>query len=175
MVNGRDFNFKANQTFLFDTNIWMFLFCPIGNYKEKKQQAVSKFFDRTLSAHQSQIVITDPIVSEFANAFLRLDWKLWQEETKTYGNNFKSEFFQSNRCKSTRATISNILKTKILPLSQRYPDSFNAIDLNQVFELYKTLDYNDALFYHYCQKNNWFFVSDDSDFDALGEVITIKP
>ena len=175
MVNGKDFNFKANQTFLFDTNIWMFLFCPIGNYKDKKQQSVSKFFERTLSAPQSQIVITSSIVSEFANAFLRLDWKLWQEETSSFGNNFKNVFFQSERSKLTRTTIANIIKTKILPLSERYPDSFNAINLEQVFNLYTTLDYNDAIFYNQCSQNNWIFVSDDSDFDALGEVFTIKP
>ena len=175
MVNGKDFNFKANQTFLFDTNIWMFLFCPIGNYKDKKQQSVSKFFERTLSAPQSQIVITSSIVSEFANAFLRLDWKLWQEETSSFGNNFKNVFFQSERSQLTRTTIANIIKTKILPLSERYPDSFNAINLEQVFNLYTTLDYNDAIFYNQCSQNNWIFVSDDSDFDALGEVFTIKP
>lgn len=175
MVHGKDYNFKANQTFLFDTNIWMFLFCPIGNYQDKKQQSVSKFFERTLSAPQSQIVITSSIISEFANSFLRLDWKLWQEETSSSGNNFKSAFFQSERSKSTRTTIAYILKSKILPLSERYPDSFNAIDLDDIFNLYKTLDYNDAIFYNQCSQNNWIFVSDDSDFDALGQVITVKP
>lgn len=175
MVNGKDFDFKANQVFLFDTNVWMFLFCPIGGYKEKKQQTVSKFFERTLNAPQSQIIITSAIVSEFANAFLRLDWKLWQVENQNYGNNFKSEFFQSDRCKSTRTTITHVLRNKIFPISERYPDSFNAIDLETVFSLYEKLDYNDALFYHHCQNNDWYFVSDDSDFDLLGEVITIKP
>lgn len=175
MEYGKDYNFKANQTFLFDTNIWMFLFCPIGNYQDKKQQSVSKFFEKTLSAPQSQIVITSAIVSEFANAFLRLDWKLWQDETKNFGNNFKSHFFQTERAKSTRITISNILMNKILPLSERYPDSFHSIDVDDVFRLYKSLDYNDAIFYNQCSQNNWIFVSDDSDFDELGAVITIKP
>lgn len=175
MVYGRDFEFKSNQTFLFDTNIWMFLFCPIGNYKDTKQQTVSKFFERTLAAPNSQIIITSPIVSEFANAFLRLDWKLWQEETSSSGNNFKSTFFQSDRCKSTRGTIANILTTKILPLSERYPDSFNAIDINDILKLYEVLDFNDAIFYHQCKENKWHFVSDDSDFDMLQGVVTIKP
>lgn len=175
MVYGRDFEFKSNQTFLFDTNIWMFLFCPIGNYKDTKQQTVSKFFERTLAAPNSQIIITSAIVSEFANAFLRLDWKLWQEETNSSGNNFKSTFFQSDRCKSTRGTIANILTTKILPLSERYPDSFNAIDINDILKLYEILDFNDAIFYHQCKENKWHFVSDDSDFDMLQGVVTIKP
>lgn len=175
MQAAKDFNFKANQVFLFDTNIWMFLFCPIGNYQQRKQEAVSKFFEKILSAHQSQIVITSAILSEFANAFLRLDWKIWQEQTKNFGNNFKSEYFATQRCKNTRLTIVNIIQTKIFPFTERYPDSFNAIPMEEIFQLYRTLDYNDALFYFYCKKNNWYFVSDDGDFDGIGEVITIKP
>lgn len=175
MVSGKDFDLKSNQTFLFDTNIWMFLFCPIGNYKEKKQQAVSKFFERILNTHQYQIVITSAIISEFANAFLRLDFKLWKEEEKQYAADFKQHFFQSEHCKSTRATIAHILRTKIFPVSQRYPDSFNAVDIEKILHLYTVLDYNDALFYYYCRKNKWHFVSGDADFDVLGDVVTIRP
>lgn len=175
MIKGNDFNFKSNQLFLYDTNIWMFIFCPIGNYKPKRQQEISKFFERTISAPQSQIIITSSIVSEFANAFLRLDWKLWQEETRTFGKNFKSVFFQSERCKATRITIASILKTKIFPITHRYPDSFNSIDMDAILELYNTIDYNDAFIYQQCIDKNWHFVSDDSDFDALEGVVTIKP
>jgi predicted nucleic acid-binding protein len=175
MVSGKDFKFKAYQHFLFDTNIWMFLFCPIANYKEKKQEAVSKFLERTISAPHSIIFITSTTVSEFANAFLRLDWSLWKEETNNHGANFKKDYFQTDRCKSTRSTIAHILRTKIFPLTQKYSDSFNAIDIEAVLQLYNTLDYNDALFYHYCQRNNWHLVSDDSDFNVLDGVVTINP
>lgn len=175
MINGRDFSFRANQSFLFDTNIWMFLFCPIGNYKEKRQIEISKFFERVLATPQSQIVITSPIISEFANAFLRLDFTLWKNSEKQYSADFKRNFFQTQQCKDTRATIAHILRTKILPISERYPDSFNAIDMEAVLSLYKTLDYNDALFYNFCKIKKIHFVSDDTDFDHLGDVVTIKP
>lgn len=175
MINGKDFDLKATQVFLFDTNIWMFLFCPIGNYKEKKQKDVSKFFERVLATPQSQIIITSTIISEFANAFLRLDWKLWKEEEKQYEADFKRTFFNTRRCKSTRATITHILRSKILTVSQRYSDSFNALNMDDIFNLYNKLDFNDALFYNQCLVNKWFFVSDDMDFDNLGSVITIRP
>lgn len=175
MINGKDFDFKTNQSFLFDTNVWMFLFCPIGNYREKKQQAVSKFFERVLSSHNNQIVIISSIVSEFANAFLRLDFKLWKDREKLYGADFKRDYFSTQHSKDTRDTIAHVLRTKILPNCERYPDSFNSLDIESIIKLYKTLDYNDALFYHFCRDKNWHFVSDDTDFDALDGVITIRP
>lgn len=175
MISGKDFDFKANQTFLFDTNIWMFLFCPIGNYKEKKQKDVSKFFERLLAAPQSQIIITSAIISEFANAFLRLDWKLWKDEEKVYGADFKRKYFKSERGKTTRKTIVHILRTKIFPITERYPDSFNSLDMEAIFKLYGSLDYNDSIFYFQCKNNRWFFVSDDTDFDEFADVVTIKP
>lgn len=175
MPTCRDFDLKTNQCFLFDTNIWMLLFCPIGNYREKKQQVVSKFFERLLSTPNTQIIITSAIVSEFANAFLRLDFKLWKEEEQQYRSDFKRDFFGSQRCQDTRATIAHILQSKIFPFCERYPDSFNAIDMEAIFQLYKFVDYNDALFYYMCKSKEWIFVSDDTDFDSLGGVITIRP
>ena len=175
MINGQDFDFKSNQIFLFDTNIWMFLFCPIGNYQSKRQAHISKFFERVLLAHNHQIVITYAVVSEFANAFLRLDYKLWKDQEKQYGAIFKKDFFETEHCKATRLTISNILSSKIFPITTRYPDSFNAIEIDKLLAHYKVLDFNDALFYYWCKRNKWNFVSDDTDFDFLGDVITIKP
>jgi len=139
MITGRDFVFKANQTFLFDTNIWMFLFCPIGNYKEKKQKEVSKFFERLLAAPKFHIIINSAIISEFANAFLRLDWKLWRDEEKQYGADFKKIYFKTERCKNTRKAIAHILRSKILAISERCPYSFNALDMDVIFNFYDSL------------------------------------
>lgn len=175
MPTCRDFDLKTNQCFLFDTNIWMFLFCPIGNYKERKQQTVSKFFERVLSTHNAQIVITGAIVSEFANAFLRLDFKIWKEKEKQYRADFKRDYFGTQRCKDTRETIAHILRSKIFPFCERYPDSFNALDMEAILRLYKIVDYNDALFYHMCKEKGWIFVSDDTDFDTVGGVVTVRP
>lgn len=128
-----------------------------------------------MSAHNSQIVIISSIVSEFANAFLRLDFKLWKDQEKQYRADFKRDYFNTQRSKDTRETIAHILRTKILPCCERYPDSFNSLDIDAILKLYKTLDYNDALFYYACKEKGWLFVSDDTDFDAMADVITIRP
>src|SRR5690606_3983907 len=125
--------------------------------------------------NQNKIILTSSILSEFANAYLRLDFKLWKESTKKYSASFKHDYFNSEHGKETRKTIHNIIFNKILKLSVQFPDSFNSFEWNAFFKIYESLDFNDSLYYYLCKKNNWIFVSDDSDFEILNDnVLTIK-
>ena len=38
LIDVADYTPSPNDTFFFDNNIWMFLFCPLGNYKQKPQK-----------------------------------------------------------------------------------------------------------------------------------------
>lgn len=175
MINSSEFEIKSNQSFLFDTNIWLYLFCPIGSYNSSVQAKTSKFYEKLLHSLNNEIVVTNAILSEFTNSFLRLDFNLWKDTEKNYGADFKRDFFKTNRAIETRALIKSIVEGKILPQSQRYPDSFNSINISAIFNMYNIFDYNDAYFYSLCKTNRWNFVSNDTDFDKLSDVITIKP
>ena len=60
---------SSMDTYLFDNNIWMFIFCPIANVLKKKQREYSNFLQSILSVKAS-IFVTSMILSEFANAYL---------------------------------------------------------------------------------------------------------
>src|SRR5690606_15729012 len=155
-------------------NVWMFLYCPIGNFNENKQKSISSLFEKILNRNCS-VIINGLILSEFSNAYLRLDFNLWKEETQTPLANFKNDYFNSERARETRKVISTTIKNKILPISERHPDSFNSLNFDQIFQLYQTLDYNDSIIYNECRNKNWILVSDDYDFSKLDNIIILKP
>lgn len=169
-----DFEIKTNQSFFFDNNIWMFLFCPIGDYNRKKQESVSKLFENIIDRNNS-IIINGLILSEFSNAYLRLDFKLWKEEKQLPLANFKNDYFHSERAKETRQIISSIIRSKILKFSDKHPDSFNALNFDEILSYYEILDYNDAIIYYECKNKKWILVTDDSDFLKLTGLKVLKP
>lgn len=171
-ILARDFDVKSNQTFFFDNNIWMFLFCPIANYEQKKQDSVSRLLDSILRMGSS-IAINSLIVSEFANSYLRLDFALWKKETQNYTANFKGDYFHTEKAIETRNTIMTIVKNRILKIADKYPDNFNSLDFNYISKLFTNLDYNDSLILDACNKNDWILVSDDKDFTTIGNEITV--
>lgn len=168
----RNFEIKTNQSFFFDNNIWMYLFCPIGDYKRDKQINISKFLDQVIDKNNS-IIINNLILSEFSNACLRLDFNLWKNENQFPIANFKNDYFTTDRAKEARLTISNSIR-KILKIADRYPDSFNALNIDNILTYYKSMDYNDAIIYNECRSKKWILVSEDSDFLNLAGLKMIK-
>lgn len=173
LFQAKDFDVKSNQSFFFDNNIWMFLYCPIANFNEAKQKTISTLFEKILSRN-CIIIVNSLIISEFCNAYLRLDFNLWKEETKNPLANFKNDYFTSKRAIDTRQNITNTVKNKILKISEKYPDSFNALNFDNIFTSYEFLDYNDSIIYNECKNKNWILVSDDADFVKFNDITIIK-
>lgn len=170
----KDFSPKYNQMFFFDNNIWMFLFSPIGNYEKNKQSSISSFL-RLLKTTNCDIVLNSLILSEFSNANLRLDFNLWKNETNNFSADYKKDYLTSSRYKNTEKVIESCIN-QILKLSERFSDDFNRIDIEKVLMNFKTIDFNDAYYLELCTQNNWFFVSDDGDFQKINHSVTVlKP
>jgi len=173
IFKAKDFEIKSNQSFFFDNNIWMFLYCPIAHYNEAKQNTVSTLFEKILGRNSS-IIVNSLIISEFSNAYLRLDFNLWKEEIQNPLVNFKNDYFSTKRAIDTRSDIANTVNNKILKIAEKHPDSFNALNFNNIFSSYKVLDYNDSIIYNECKNKNWILVSDDSDFTKFDDISIIR-
>lgn len=174
VIDLKKFEVKSNQRFFFDNNIWMFLFCPIGDYNTQKQKSISGLFENILNRNSS-IIINNLILSEFSNAYLRLDYNLWKEETRYTGNNFKKDYFSTQRASETREIIASTINGKILKIADRHPDSFNSINFDNIFSYYKTIDYNDAIIYDQCKNKNWILITDDGDFAQFNDITIVNP
>ena len=152
---------KNSDLFLFDTSVWMHLFCPLGGYHEKEQRAFSLSLKKAQSS-KSSIFITSLVLCEFANAYLRSDFKLWQKREGRFNANFKKEFVGSNRYKKTVGIIASVINN-ILSICRKESDNFNVIEINKILNHFQSIDFNDSYYLELARMNKWKIVSDDAD------------
>jgi hypothetical protein len=167
---------KSSDLFFFDNNVWMYLFCPLGNYNKRRQRLYSIFLNSVKSS-SGTIFISSMILSEFANRFLKMDFEQWKLEVKKYSANYKKDYVGTDRYKDTikliQLNISNIMKCCV-----KSSDNFNSIDLEDVFKHFSEIDFNDSYYIELSKLGKWKLVSDDGDFTKYQghdlEVITIN-
>lgn len=142
-------------------------FLPAGKLSEKKQSAYSCFFADIIS-HRATIYINSLVLSEFANTYLRLDFQLWKKRPENCRADYKRDYLQSTQYATTALSVQAVMRN-ILKVSERMPDNFNAVNLELIFNHFKTIDFNDSYFIEYCRScgKNMLFVSDDKDFSKI--------
>ncbi len=170
---------KFTEAFLLDNNVWMFLFCPIGNYsKDKKQREYSAFF-KELVSNKNTIIINSLILSEFANSYLKLEFNLWKKLPENNGRlEYKSDFVGSPKFLEAVEDVKISIKS-ILKVAEKFSDDFNAIDIEDVFSNFGKSDFNDSYYIALAQFKKYKIVTDDFDFydnNTLDiEIITANP
>lgn len=153
----------STDVFFFDNNVWMYLFCTIGNYEKEKQRRYSSFFSLVCSA-KACIWINSLVLSEFCNAWLRLEFKRWLKKPDNAGKrDYKSEFVPTQAYQDVIKDIKSVLPT-ILKKAERASDDFNAINLDSIYAELTNCDFNDSYYLELARKNRWKIVTDDADF-----------
>ena len=164
---------KFTDTFLFDNNVWMFLYCPIANYEKKKQRAYSSLYS-DLCTRNISIFITSLILSEFCNAWLRIEFN--HLNNKSGGTlDYKKDFVPSPQFKSTVQDIK-VAVTRILSGTLKNSDEFNAVNFDNITNEFGSCDFNDGYYLELARFKGWKIVTDDADFfknNSLGiEIVT---
>lgn len=151
-----------SDIFFFDTNVWMFLFCPIGGYKKEKQRKYSDFFNKVVSS-KACIWINSLVLSEFTNAWLRIAFNDWKKIPANIGkNNYKQHFVPTASYKSTIEEIRPTLEI-ILKKAERATDDFNSISIDHIFRELENCDFNDSYYIELASRHKWKIVTDDAD------------
>lgn len=158
----KEYNPSSMDSYLFDNNIWMFLFCPIGNTSLKKQKVYSNFL-QAVTTCRATIFVTSMILSEFANACLRLDCELWKKDVQNYGKDYKRDYRKSEHYKMMVKTIISSIKT-ILKIAKQIPDDFNSINIENILISFEKRDFNDSYYIELCKSKSLKMVTDDRDF-----------
>lgn len=162
------------DSYFFDANVLIYLHCPIGGGNKREQRLYSNFYKQALQQRRG-IFINSMVLSEFANAYLRIDFNLWKKETKNYGADYKRNFVGTQRFRATVSDIKVALDT-ILQTSERMTDNFNAINLSSVLSEFGLCDFNDAYYIELARMNGWKIVTHDADLfksNSLGvDIIT---
>ena len=161
-----NYDFPAGKGYFFDTNIWMYIYGPIG-WTDQLSDAYSKALKKILSS-EGTIYINCMIISEFINAFSRIEFKQQTDFTK-----FK-EFRNSLAFRAIAKDIAYNVR-KILKNTLACDPELQAIDLPEVMEMFEQgkYDFNDLLFSQICRAKDMIFVTHDKDFSELGvEILT---
>jgi predicted nucleic acid-binding protein len=162
VINVKNYQPKSTDIFFFDNNVWMLLFCPLGNFRQSSQKAYSAFL-RSIQASRSTVFITSLILSEFANASLRIDFGQWKSVTGNNNADYKRDYVGSSQYQETAETIISSIYN-ILKIAEKSPDDFHSLNLDTILNELKTRDFNDNYYLALAASKNWKIVTDDSDF-----------
>lgn len=162
------------NSYIFDTNVWIYLFAPLAGSKKYKQKVYSKLLADILS-RKAIIWISSIIVSEYVNAVLKLAFKQWMRNNNLYNADFKHDFRPTADYKTALADV-NAQVTDILSICERRPDDFNHIDVSAIVNSMNTFsyDFGDSMIVDVCNRNKEIhLVSDDSDITEANLPFTI--
>lgn len=168
VLNVNDYYPKPSDSLFFDNNVWMYLFCPLGNYNQLRQKQYSSFLDKAKSSGSS-IFTNSLILSEFSNSYLRMDFEQWKKESGKPLANFKLDYIGTERYQDTAQEISSNVK-KILRFCEKSTDNFNAIPIDLILKRMEIIDFNDSYYIELAKLSKLIIVTDDKDFQKIQDV-----
>jgi predicted nucleic acid-binding protein len=161
-----DYDFSDGQHFFFDTNIWLYIYGPIS-FPDWRSDVYSRAL-KEIRDSEGSIYINCMIISEFINAFARIEFKQ-QSEFGKY-----KEFRNSPDFRHIAEDISHNLK-KILKSTLTCDPDLVGIKLPEIMDTFEEgrYDFNDLVFAEICRAKDLIFVTHDRDFRDLGiEILT---
>jgi len=163
------YNPKSSDKFFFDNNIWMYLYCPIGNHNQYAVKKYSNFFSKIIDAN-STIYVSSLILSEFYNTYSRLDFNIWR---KNKIKDYKKDYRHTQQFKETSETIVNTIESRILGIAKRINDEFIDLPIEEISLKCKNLDFNDSYYIELAKKTNCKIVTNDKDFLIISDDVEI--
>jgi predicted nucleic acid-binding protein len=141
----------------------MHLFCSVGKYFESDVNAYSSFFQKILEVG-AKIYTTSMVISEFFNAYCKVEYHLAKGERSTVEFDYKKDFRKSREFDELIGLLKNIVKKKILKNTTKLNDSFEKINIDAIFDEKKDFDFNDQYFIELCKEHSIMIVTHDKDF-----------
>lgn len=154
---------NPSENYFLDTNVWIFLFQPIGNSIPNIINKYSNLFNELIKNNCS-IYISSHILSEFFNAVLRYEFNVLKKGNPVAYKEFKRDFKNTSLYNSIINNLINITKTQILAVSKPLNDDFDKINFDDLVNSIGNLDFNDNYFVELCSKHNFILVTNDKDF-----------
>ena len=163
---------QKGERFFFDTNIWLYLYCPIGNYNRKRISRYADFLKSCLNS-EATIYTSSLILSEFLNTYARLEFNILENKYPSTYKNYKIDFRNAKVGEKTILEIISILKNNVLKIAKKVDDHFKSIDINTLLDGIEYSDYNDRYYTILGVLENMTIVTDDIDFGKIALPINI--
>lgn len=172
-IKVQDLKIGFSDQFFFDTNIWLLLFGTIASFQNNDQKVYSRLLE-DLITKDKPIFISSAIISEYANVLLRRDYDQWISTEKVVNAKFKIDFVGTKRYEhSVNVITKSINKILKLPNIQPVSDSFHCINIDNILENFRIVDFTDAYIFELSKLNNYKIVTNDKDFQKLDSKIDI--
>lgn len=170
----RDYTVGPTEGFVFDTNVWIFLFGPIAGKDLHKQRVYSSLLSQILS-RKAGLYVTSLVIAEYINRVLRICYTNWRHEDKIGRQNadFKMDYRNTDHYQNSLTEVKDQVR-EILKCAMPRTDDFHRIEINSLLSnLDSYCDYNDAYLVKCCEEGNFKLVSDDKDMQNINSRITL--
>lgn len=173
-VRLRDHNVNATYGYLFDTNVWLYIYGPMASSRPHKQRAYTRLLQDIIS-RKATLFITSLNISEYINVVLKLGYKQW---LRTNGLNpqiidFKRDYRPTDDYK-IQLEDARLQLGEILKVSEKRPDDFNSMDVDLIIHsMDQTADYNDSYLLKMCELRDMKLVTDDHDLTTATTRVTL--
>lgn len=152
------YTFSYRDKLFLDANVWLYLFGP-RQPRNHWNQIYSQVFNRILNAN-SQIYIDVLVVSEFINAYARMQQKIVAPHINTFKNFRSSPYF-----KPVAEDIADDVEL-VLSYCSKTESGFTALPMDDLLADYISgdFDFNDQVITEICKSNGLTLITNDSDF-----------
>ena len=162
---------QAADHFFFDTNVWFYIYYPMGDYEQNLAAEYSRLL-KQIREVKAQIVITSLVLSEFYNRCLRNEFYQLRNQRQLASEMKFKEFRSTELCKTKAMETIEIIKN-ILKAAHPLDDHFSGLEQGQLFNQLEESDFNDK--YHMVLAGNCGLkiVTHDRDFFTKDLPLTI--
>ncbi|RKU08003.1 PIN domain-containing protein [Candidatus Poribacteria bacterium] len=154
----RYYNFTAQDKLFLDANIWLYLYGP-PKLRSYWRPIYTSTFNRMVRA-KSRIYIDVLVVSEFINAYARLEWQFVARHFNSF-KNFRSSSYFKPVAEDIAADVELVLS-----YCSKTESGFTALPMDDLLADYISgdFDFNDQVITELCKNNGFTFITNDSDF-----------
>lgn len=177
-INIDDIQRLNDRDIFLDTNIWIYLFCPLSNSREFIVKKYSRAFLHLIRSNNR--MYTDiTVLSEFINRFERLAFHIYKANNiKNHDFDFKRDYKKTSNFSETRLLIKSTVKDKILKQISVVNLQYEKKDIEELIDHLekKSIDFNDSHIAKLCKEKNLILLTDDGDYaDSSIDIISGNP
>jgi predicted nucleic acid-binding protein len=165
---------KDGDKYFFDTNIWLYFYCPVISISSYKKTIISKYdgFLKKAINSDTTIYVSSLIASEVINVWLKLDFNILRRK-KAVKNDYKQHYRSSEYYLDTVKEIEEVFNNQLLKISTPLDDRATEISLLDVLSGLDKIDFNDCYYHHLAKLDSLLIVTNDADFAELDTGISI--
>ncbi|MCO5950855.1 type II toxin-antitoxin system VapC family toxin [Mucilaginibacter flavidus] len=158
----REFEPKGSHHIFLDTNVLLYAFAPLAEYKVDIQEQITKFFEVCKSVN-ANLYVTSLVLSEVSNVVIRDDFQAWKiKPENARKDKFKDHYRQTENYKEIIDFLNSVNKN-IIKLASPFPDDFQLLDLDKIGKMCYNGDFNDCYFLEIAARKKWMIFTRDND------------